>query len=292
TNITYDETIDAPPAGMEGSYYILFRPRRAYCTYYATAMVVMLRSQGVPSRVVTGYAQGEISSSSPDFSTAVYSVKNKDSHAWVEVYFPQYGWVEFEPTAGQPAIQRIDSSQSATATPVATPTPQVTVQPTPAANQTPVVQSQDPTDPPNLLSGLLNTLSSIASVLVKMLPFVLGIVLVLGAGIFALRYAEEAGFGDLPPVQRTYAMLSRWATWLGIGQEHTPYEQAHELSRRAPEAGSSSQTITQLYVANRFGAASPNSAQEQVAVTAWGRTRRELHKTWLKLRLRRLTHRR
>ncbi|HEY3340626.1 MAG TPA: transglutaminaseTgpA domain-containing protein, partial [Anaerolineae bacterium] len=136
TNITYDENIDAPPAGMEGSYYILFRTRRAYCTYYATAMVVMLRSQGVPSRVVTCYAQGEISSSSPDFSTAVYSVKNKDSHAWVEVYFPQYGWVEFEPTAGQPAIQRTDSSQSATATPVATPTPQVTVQPTPAANQT------------------------------------------------------------------------------------------------------------------------------------------------------------
>ena len=67
----------------------------------------------------------------------------------------------------------------------------------------------------------------------------LGIVLLVVAGIFALRFAEGAGFSDLPPVQRTYAMLSRWATWLGIGHEHTPYEQARELSQRAPGAGSS-----------------------------------------------------
>ncbi len=291
-NITYDENIEAPPAGMEGSYYILFRIKRAYCTYYSTAMVVMLRSLGVPSRVVSGYAQGEVNSSSSDESTVVYDVKNKDSHAWVEVYFPQYGWVEFEPTSGQPAIQRSDSSLAATATPLApTPTPQVTVQPTPAPNQTPVVQPQDSSNSSNLLSGLLSTLASIGAALVKVLPFVLGIVLLMVAGVFALRFAEESGFRDLPPVQRTYAMLSRWATWLGIGHEHTPYEQAHELTQRSPGAGSPTQTITQLYVANRFGAASPDPAQEQVAVTSWQKARGELHKTWLRLRWKRLTKR-
>jgi hypothetical protein len=141
------------------------------------------------------------------------------------------------------------------------------------------------------LSGLLNVLSSIGATLLKVLPFILGIVLLLAAGFFALRYAEGAGYGNLPPVQRTYAMLSRWATWLGIGQAHTPYEQAHELSQRAPGADFPTQTITQLYVANRFGAASPNPAQEQVAVSSWEKARRELHKTWLRLRWQRLTKR-
>jgi transglutaminase-like putative cysteine protease len=290
TNIAYDENLEAPPAGVEGSYYILFRTKRAYCTYYSTAMVVMLRSLGVPARVVSGYAQGEIGSNASDLSTVVYSVKNKDSHAWVEVYFPQYGWIEFEPTAGQPAIQRTDSGQAATATPPpATATPRPTAQPTLSPNQTPVAPTQTP--PQNPLSGLLNVLSSIGATLLKVLPFILGIVLLLAAGFFALRYAEGAGYGNLPPVQRTYAMLSRWATWLGIGQAHTPYEQAHELSQRAPGADFPTQTITQLYVANRFGAASPNPAQEQVAVSSWEKARRELHKTWLRLRWQRLTKR-
>jgi transglutaminase-like putative cysteine protease len=291
TNITYDEDLEAPPPGVEGSYYILFRTKRAYCTYYATAMVVMLRSQGVPARLVSGYAQGEVNATSGDANTAVYSVKNKDSHAWVEVYFPGYGWVEFEPTAGQPSIARTDSTQVATATPLApTATPQATAQPTPEPNQTPVVQPQG-TDSSNPLSGLLNTLAGIGAALLNVLPFVLVIVLVVAGGIFALRFAEGAGFGDLPPVQRTYAMLSRWATWLGIGQEHTPYEQAHELQRRAPGAGSPTQTITRLYVANRFGAASPDASQEKEALSSWERARRELHKTWLRLRWQRLTKR-
>jgi hypothetical protein len=57
----------------------------------------MLRSIGIPARLVTGYAQGEYNS-----KTQSYDVRVRDSHAWPEVYFPQYGWVEFEPTAGQP----------------------------------------------------------------------------------------------------------------------------------------------------------------------------------------------
>ena len=82
-NITYDENLAAPPPGVEGSEYILFRTHRAYCTYYATAMIVMLRSQGVPARMATGYAQGEMNAASAGLSSALYSVKVKDSHAWV-----------------------------------------------------------------------------------------------------------------------------------------------------------------------------------------------------------------
>ncbi|MCL4507650.1 MAG: DUF3488 and transglutaminase-like domain-containing protein [Chloroflexi bacterium] len=292
-NITYDEQLAAPPPGVEASDYILFRTKRAYCNYYATAMVVMLRSLGVASRIATGYAQGQVTSTAADMSSAVYSVKVKDSHTWVEVFFPGYGWVEFEPTAGQPALQRSDSAQVAGApTPVApTPTPLpltpvATVQPTVLPNDTPGATSGTSV-PQQVLDGL----SKLLAFVLKLLPFALIIVVVVVAGMAALRVAEEAGFGHLPPVQRAYAMLSRWATWLGIGQEHTPYEQASELSQRVPASTTEAQSITRLYVQNRFGAAAPDAQQEQTAYSAWSKARRELRRTWLRRKLRSLFRR-
>jgi len=68
-----------------------------YCTYYASSMVVMLRSQGVPARFVTGYTEGQ------RVSEDQWVVRGLDSHAWVEVYVPDHGWVQFDPT---PASER------------------------------------------------------------------------------------------------------------------------------------------------------------------------------------------
>jgi hypothetical protein len=64
-------------------------------------MVVMLRSLSVPARLAVGYAQGRY-----DAANSTYYVTEKDSHTWVEVYFPKYGWIEFEPTASQPQVIR------------------------------------------------------------------------------------------------------------------------------------------------------------------------------------------
>jgi hypothetical protein len=249
-------------------------------------MVVMLRSLGVPSRIATGYAQGELISTAPDFGSAVYNVKVSDSHTWVEAYFPHYGWVEFEPTAGQPPIQRRDSgTAAATATPdLPTPTPLPTVQPTPNPEQQSQVVPPDQPQTPDAGSFLQDVLNALGP-LTRFLPFVLGLAVLVFVGVFSLRFAEEVGFRNLPPVQRTYAMLSRWATWLGIGQEHTPYEQARVLSERAPGTEAQARTITQLYVANRFGAASPDANEEAQANSAWQAARRELRKTWLKSKL-------
>ena len=61
----------------------------------------MLRSLGIPARLVAGFAEGEIVSK----EDGVYRVRVKDSHAWPEVYFPDYGWIEFEPTSAQPEGQ-------------------------------------------------------------------------------------------------------------------------------------------------------------------------------------------
>lgn len=67
---------------------------------------MMLRSLGVPSRIATGYAVGDMDLVAPDSPTADYTVRIRDSHVWVEVWFPEYGWVEFEPTAAQPEVDR------------------------------------------------------------------------------------------------------------------------------------------------------------------------------------------
>jgi hypothetical protein len=72
----------------------LFETRRGHCEYFATAMAIMLRTQRIPARLVTGF-----SATTYNPLTGYYEVRALDAHAWVEAWFPQYGWVLFEPTA-------------------------------------------------------------------------------------------------------------------------------------------------------------------------------------------------
>ena len=73
----------------------LFTRKTGYCEHYATAMVVMLRTLGIPARLVTGFLPGEWN----DFGH-YYTVRQQDAHAWVEVWFPHSGWITFDPTPG------------------------------------------------------------------------------------------------------------------------------------------------------------------------------------------------
>lgn len=71
----------------------LFARKSGYCEHYATAMVVMLRAIGIPARLVTGFLATEWN----QFG-GYFTVRQRDAHAWVEVYFPQSGWTTFDPT--------------------------------------------------------------------------------------------------------------------------------------------------------------------------------------------------
>jgi len=71
----------------------LFRTKAGHCQYLATSMAVMLRATGVPTRVTTGYRGGLWIA-----SEKAYLVRESDAHVWVEVFFPGYGWVEFDPS--------------------------------------------------------------------------------------------------------------------------------------------------------------------------------------------------
>lgn len=327
-NILYDEGAQAPPPGIEAAHYVLFETRRAYCTYYSTAMVVMLRSLGIPARMATGYAQGEPQPSTLDQApnsppTMDYLVRARDSHAWVEVFFPDYGWVEFEPTAGQqPIVRRAVAAATATPTPrptatnvppTATPSPQPTTGPntptprpneaTPTPTPLPPNATATPNEPPppaplvppwltKALASLLAAVLLIWSYLLWAAPYIIGVVVLIGLLLLALRVAESYGFDHLKPIARAYAMLSRWASWLGLGATLTPNEQAQKLGKLAPRAKDSASQITDLYVLDRF--ANPNdqdentkAANETHAQTAWLAMRKHLRLAWFKVKLRR-----
>ena len=73
--------------------YFLFNSRKGYCTYYAFAFTLMLRSLGIPCRIAAGFF---IDPSTEAFN--YYPVRTDMAHAWAEVWFPEYGWIEYDPT--------------------------------------------------------------------------------------------------------------------------------------------------------------------------------------------------
>lgn len=101
-NITYQDTVPVPPQSRDIVDWLLFDLKQGFCNYYATAEIVLLRSLGIPARLAVGYAQGEL-----DPQTGQFIVRQRDAHAWPEVYFQGYGWIEFEPTLNQRPLRRL-----------------------------------------------------------------------------------------------------------------------------------------------------------------------------------------
>src|SRR5918998_1286735 len=89
----YDLSIPPQSQDMDAVEYFLFEQKRGYCEQFSSSLAVMARSLGIPARVATGYAPGEYNP-----FTGLYEVRASDAHAWVEVYFPGYGWSTFDPT--------------------------------------------------------------------------------------------------------------------------------------------------------------------------------------------------
>lgn len=93
-------TLEMKASGADPLADFLFNVRAGHCEYFATAMAVMLRTQGIPTRIVNGFRTGEYNEAS-----GAYTVTEKEAHSWVEVYFSQTNeWVTFDPTpiSGRP----------------------------------------------------------------------------------------------------------------------------------------------------------------------------------------------
>ena len=103
----YRLVISSPPAGTDPISYFLFQSHTGYCEYFASAMGEMVRALGIPVRLVSGYGPGQTTPPQDvdrnfrrDIApgSSVSTIRASDAHTWVEVYFPGYGWVPFEPT--------------------------------------------------------------------------------------------------------------------------------------------------------------------------------------------------
>ncbi|WP_420631785.1 transglutaminase domain-containing protein [Candidatus Leptofilum sp.] len=88
----YSLEVSSPPANADPVEHFLFEEQAGYCDFYASAMVVMARAVGLPARMAIGYL-AQLPAAS------VQTIYQINGHSWVEVYFAEFGWVEFEPTA-------------------------------------------------------------------------------------------------------------------------------------------------------------------------------------------------
>lgn len=92
----YTLDTQVPPPGKDFVDDFLFETHAGYCNHFSTAMTVLLRSKGIPARYVKGFAPGKADVNEP----GRYLISEGDAHSWVEVYFPESGWIPFDPTPG------------------------------------------------------------------------------------------------------------------------------------------------------------------------------------------------
>ncbi len=309
SNIIYNEIIPQPPLGQDPVDWVLFDLKEGYCNYYASAMVVMLRTLGIPARMAAGFAQGTY-----DAASGGYTVLERDAHTWVEVYFPGYGWIEFEPTAAQAPLNRVDDVPAGiqpSATPAFTPTPTLTPTATetptpdlstPLPQNAPIVPTTTPTStpsptvtpvivptqPPPLTPQPAGPLSLILSALGLAALVLLTVIILIGLGVFAWWWWEWRGMGGLSPVSRAYARLERYLGLIGIhlGSQQTPEERRRHIIRVLPKAEPPVTAITRMYIAERYGRgiSSPQDAelQAEVAEEAWSDTRTNILQRFLR----------
>ena len=262
-SLAYSHDIDAPPRGWDGVDYFLFESKAGYSAYFASAMAVMLRTVDVPARMAVGYAPGEY-----DSELGATLVRDSDSHGWVQVYFPRYGWIDFEPTARFPVPSRLLN-------PVSEPGLE-----TPELIDDPAAGEEDSElDPLELATGLEATdiptdfdgLDGSRRLLVPALTAV-GILALTGALIGVVWSGVLAGAAS---VEKLYSRLSRMGRLAGVKlrPSQTPIEYASAIESVLPEAGPDSRRIAWTFSSHRYGRKDPTHEDRQDANAAWKRIR-------------------
>lgn len=212
----FDLDVPSPPPNRDVTDYLLFDLKAGYFDYQSTAMCVMLRTQGIPCRLAVGYVLDPATGEETN-----YTIKKDNAYTWVEVFFPKYGWINFNPTADRPAggadgslgsgVQ-IGSEPFDLDPSLFEDIPGVDINPDgPAAAlaEEPVVNEPFPWSIVFALAGLL-----VAAVAI----------------VFSGRVAWNWGLGDLDGRAKLWAKTQRLAGWAKIGAR--PAETPREWSRR------------------------------------------------------------
>ncbi|MDQ3928986.1 MAG: transglutaminaseTgpA domain-containing protein [Chloroflexota bacterium] len=280
-NYEYSTSIGQPPQGRDRVAWFLFENKKGYCEYYASAMIVMLRSLDIPARFAAGYAPGTYDTSSREFV-----VRESAAHAWPEVYFPGYGWIQFEPTPSQPAASReIEAAQVPTPFAEAAPEPSVTaalpdparglgddeINPAPDEGGGGFFGFGGPGGGGWLWLGFAGLAAGLAAVLlVRRKPAI----------------AANPGF--------YYSRMISMSRFLRLGpsSHQTPYEFSETLGREFPGTSGFARTISRAYVRERFSPRAADPSERQAAQRAWDSLRGRLMRSLPARQLRGLKRRR
>ena len=227
----------------------LLETRQGYCTYYASAMAIMGRLLGIPTRIVSGFSQGHF-----DQQRSVWVVDGSDAHSWVQAYLPNVGWVSFDPTPS--FAPNAAPSPSTQLTLLPTPTHMAVPQPTPA--QRPAVS---PTATVHTTSSS-NTLSPIVAdnhnqgqgMLLGIT--IAGLIIALLCGLAAIvRYWWRRFNTSSVVVEVLFSRCCQVASWVGLGPKawQTPYEYSLMLCRQFPNQAVPLSRLAKLFVRERWG---------------------------------------
>ncbi|MFW6102439.1 MAG: DUF4129 domain-containing transglutaminase family protein [Chloroflexota bacterium] len=253
--LEYTLDIEAPPDDTDGVDYFLFELEKGYCQYFASAMTVLLRASGVPSRMVVGYGPGEpmeqygpeymIGHSSRAWQDLQGTFVVRNSHSWSEVFFPGYGWIPFEPTPIRPLITRGElgfPSQGA------------------EGIDDPIVKldGMETGDPWN----------------VRLLGIPLG--LTLFGVLMWLGWRRLLGHVSEPQV--AYARIGYLAALSGVGPRDnlTPQEYGRRLAAAVPEMSGALDKIVYTYVRVSYSKHNLNSEDRSNIARAWPQVRNHL----------------
>ena len=268
--IPYNLNIERPGLGQDGVDYFLFDIQEGYCDYYASAMVVMLRSTGIPARYVRGYIH-------PTKEEGLYRVLESDGHAWPEVYFPGYGWVEFEPTGGRPALNRLSSQDRS----------ELAARPTPMPPE--MERFDDRIDmeiDPNVLGGASG--SGLGALWRRFRIWILAFASLglASAGAYAVyAFRRHRQMQGMSAAERVYEDLVDWVRMLLKIEplaHHTPYEYAGLVGENVPEGRRAVEQIAGYYVEERFGGRPVSSAYTELA---WRQAWSALWRGWFQKRI-------
>lgn len=266
TNFRYSTSVKAPPPGRDPVDYFLFELKEDFCEYFASAMVVMLREVGVPARMVEGYTTG-------DSVGGQFVVREQNAHAWVEVYFPRYGWIEFEPTPSETVFQRQDGAPAGSGDMPIT-------DPSTAPGDDVADRGDRPVEDPDPVSG--SGLGGVAGAVVRNVdprPGLVALVVLLLAGLVAfIRF--ELRFRGAAPVDAAWGKTRLLSQYAGMtaSPSQTAYEYASALGRAMPDIGGSARTLAHVRVLDRYAPAGASDDQRRDAARAWRRIARALVK--------------
>lgn len=251
----YSLNIPPPPHNADGIDFFLFESRKGYSEYFGSAMAVLLRAAGVPARLAVGYAPGELT------ERGTFLVRDADSHGWTEVYFPGYGWIEFEPTPGHQSPSLV------------VPTPEPPTPSNPGRFQGPFEEEDSFESDRSRGSGAFRS----PSWYFRAAGYAPWAALPLAVALLAWL-AWRRWLGPPPGIEAAFRRLGLLAVLTGAGPQpaHTPYEFARHLARRVPAADTDVRTVVDLYVRARYGGRPPTPTDDARLQSAWRRIRRAL----------------